>query len=325
MKPPLKKALVLTCICLASIELSLFILEQNGGLDEPDEWGARGVVAWKINDCKRLFDAHPDRYRILIVGDSRAEMAIWPEKIDNYFNNRTITYNFAFSGTGADFHAFFIIHYIIKQFQADFVIWDINYNDFNNDSYQLEQDEELNNIPMVRMHENNYSGLKTRDLMRLLLLRFSRIFRYKSVLLPPALNPYLENRREYDYRHGFWETYVNEFYSGETTTTEMEMNFALHPPAYAKYRQAIEELKAAAIPFLVVTPPHAILRYKDPAIEAVFADLGTNFFSFNGHPDLVNSSLYYNSDHLNAHGATVLTQILCEQIDPRVSALWAGS
>ena len=102
---------------------------------------------------------------------------------DMCINNKTISYNLAIEGVGIEVESFLIEQAIEKEFKPDFVIWWVTYLDFY--EHISNQDEALIfQSPMGRYHTENTTDLEFEDLCEYYLFKYSRIFRYRTTLLP---------------------------------------------------------------------------------------------------------------------------------------------
>ncbi len=318
-----KKALFVCVSILISVEFTLWIMEINDQIDEPYLWGSRNIIAFKINDCRKLFnsDENEDKIRVVAIGDSYLEAAFDPNSFDEFFNNKTISYNFGLQGCAVPFQSFIIQKLIIPKLKPDIVIWSLSVlSDFKEDS-RVEGQEKANlNNPMARYYSDNLNDITIDVLPDYLLLKLFRIYKYRLVLLPDLfdLNEDLENEIESyqdDYVRGF-DIHYERYNGAAENLTEEIVTSKMAKGRDDDFFAAINALEKEKIDFLVVTKSPYYSKTIFPEVDEIFDKLDSrNFLDLDGNLILSNSSLHYNRNHLNYYGAQVHTNYLCEKLE----------
>jgi len=304
------KAVLTALMILACIEGVLWILETNNFLDEPYHWGNRNDIPFKINQCKHLFSnpIHRDKIKVIAIGDSKSERAFDPYTFDEYFNNKTISYNFGISGCSIRFQAFLIEYIILTKLKPDFLIWVVDVpNDFKDHENQIQQDIDNLNLPMASVHRNDFTGLNFEEKFDLFLLNMLKIYQHRIYL---DLKWFID-----EYHRGLVIAY--EQYEGDNEGLHDENSTArFHKESGDIFLDTIELIENEDLDYLIVTNPHRDTRILYPPTDYLFNQLSSkNFLDLNGNEELVNNSLYYNSNHLNYYGAQIYTNLIGKKLD----------
>ncbi|MFX1503603.1 MAG: hypothetical protein ACFFDH_21765 [Promethearchaeota archaeon] len=319
------KTFVLMIFILISTEAYLWFWSEGDNI-EPYEWGSRLEIPYKVNDCYELFSNPKNRHktRVLIIGDSRPESAFYPELFDEYFNDKTISYNLAIAGTAIPVQALLINKVIIPKLKPDIIIWEISVpQDFTDDELNLELDERTLNTPMGRYYNQNTKDLDFDELCEYFLFKSSRIYRYRSNLRPDFfyLNEYektkIESFKEW-YQRGYLKHY-DSIYPSDENISEVDCIYKLHKDSVEKYFDTLEILEEKTDFFLIVTGPNRFLKLNFPEISAIFNKLSPkNYLNLNGNETFYNDDFWHNPTHLNIIGASLYTKYLYEKISNNI-------
>ena len=305
------KAIFLGIIIILNVEFGLFICEQNNILVEPYNWGNRNDIPFKINECNELFKNNPNKLKIIMVGDSRANQAFYPEQFDNYFNNETITYNLGFAGTAAIFQIFLLKHIYLPKLKPDIILWDITFNDFGNSTKHIEQNHNLFSLPMPRYYSDYKVNMTTNDYGDYYFTKFSRIYRYRSLFFPESFNI---AKYENVYLNGFLKA-DGVYETNDTAIYNRTLNFSVHPEFLQDFLEMRQFFIDSNIPHLIINPSHNHVRWITPKVQEAFISYGDEYFlDLNGNETLMYDDLYYNKDHLNFEGAQIYTKFVNEKM-----------
>lgn len=315
------KALILMIFILCFFEIYLFFWSENDNI-EPYQWGSRTEIPYKINDCYELFSnhKHKDKTRIVIIGDSRPECAFYPEICDEYFDDETISYNLAISGTGILVQSFLIQKIVIPKLKPDIIIWELSIpQDFEDNKENLELDERTLETPMGRYYTENPDKSDFEELCKYNLLKYSRIYRYRANLRPDLfyLNEY-EKRNIDNFNEWFERGHLKMSETIKTTNEnvrDVSFVYTLHEESVNKFFDTIEIMEDNTDFFLIVSGPNRYMKLVFPDITAILNKLSLkNFLNLNGNDSFYHDDLWFNPTHLNVIGATLYTKLVYEKI-----------
>lgn len=320
------KSIIFSILLLITIDI-LFIIPENENLfEEPYDWGNRGDIPFKINECKSIFAENQGKLKIIVIGDSRGQQALWSQELDKKFDNQTITYNLCFAGTGALFQISLLQEIFLPQLQPDIVIWDLSFNDFGDTPVQNEQNRELFSLPRARYYTNYKINMTSEEQISYYLSKISRLYRYRSNFFPSVFRVEStkgENIAKYErtYQAGFLET-EQIFISNETDIRNLTINSPLHNETMTKFQQIRQSLQTKGIYHLIVHPAHDHQIWINKELQSLFIEFGEDFFlDLNGDSRFVNHTLYSNKDHLNSNGASLYTNLIYEKIQVQVNLM----
>ncbi len=315
------KALFLAFIIIMGLETCLYIMEVSGLLPEPYEWGNRPDIPYKFNECQELFTQNSGKLKVVTVGDSRPELAFDPFFFDALFTNKTISFNLASSGTKIKFQSLYIQKMIIEKMQPDVLIWDVSYWEFYYADPSRTNEEEILNFPETRFYAENTQGLDFFGLLNYYLYRYSKIYRYKSLLWPDSMKSQnLKNFPPYD--RGFWRSEVVSYQSGESGIIPFQAlseGKTYNAEANQMFLDTLDYLLEKNITVLVVYGPYNHKKIVFPELDATFSTLPSDMFlDLNGNESLMDDSLSHNAFHLNKYGAQIYTQFVYDKIHDRI-------
>jgi hypothetical protein len=312
------KAIILSIIMLFSSEYMLAYMQEKDYLGEPYEWGNRNIIPTKINLAKKLFSANPDRIPVVVVGDSRVERALDPCKFDDFFNNKTITYNIGIPGTGIQAQTA-IIKAILKRCNPSFIIYDISLDDFTNHPFILQEDNVTLSTTMGRYYNRDCINCSIDDYLSHITLGRSSLYQYRRQILPKWLNPTPIKEHESSlyfasYQGFVWSNENNHKPTGNEVY-DVVIDYQLHPTSRELFLKTIQSFNNVNITFLIVNGPHCYQRRVAPDVQHILEELPIeNYLNLNGNYSLANSLLYYDSNHLNYDGAQLYTEYVCNKL-----------
>ncbi len=325
-KKDLIKSFAVCLIFLISGECLFWGLDASGIIGVPYDWGSRNLVAFKINECRRLFNQNPNKFKIIGIGDSMMEMGLNPILLDSLFDGNTITYNLGLAGVAVRFESLYLQKVIFQEIKPDFVIWEVNNVDFWDWVPANEQDNLLLESPAGIYYSGNMSGLNFDESINQFLMKYSYLYRYHSYFIPPfyessANNLYL------DYQRGFLNTTGSSISTGETTISDepgIISESAGYPITFSEqaktlFYEVLSQITNAGIGFLIIYGPFMHKHIVFPALDNIFASLSeSDFLDFNGNESLMADELYYNDLHLNSQGSSIYTNFTFEKIKNRI-------
>ncbi len=325
-KKELLKSFTFCILFIISSEITFWGLEAGGIIGEPYEWGSRNIVAHKINECRRLFNQNPNKFKIVAVGDSMIEMGLNPLLLDSFFENKTITYNLGLAGVAIRFESLYIQKVILQTIKPDFIIWQVNHVDFWDWVPANEQDDLLLESPMGRFYSGNMEGLNFDERINQFLLGSSHLYRYHNYLIPPID----QNSAYYSYPtypRGHLDLSGNFLNTGETTISDepgIVSEAGGYPITFSEeaktlFLNIINLFINNGIGYLIIYGPFMHKHIVFSLIDNIFAGLPESaFLDLNGNESLMADELYYNYLHLNSQGSTIFTNFTFEKIRNRI-------
>ena len=300
------KALTLAVLILVSIEGALWILEDNDYFGEPYLWGSRNIVAYHINECKDLFSQpeHKGKLKVVSIGDSFCVTGFNPFRFDKYFNESTISYNFGIMGSAIRSQAFYIEKVIIPKITPDAIIWVVNSPmDFTSLNKTLKEDMFNFNSPMARYYDNDISNMTLEEYYDMLLLKFSRLYKYRSTIIPEWLNPELKAEiekyertrpRGFKYTYGIYEDNPPDFriFISKVPYDTFAEN---------RFKEVINLFEEKELTYLIVSNPHYYKYVGYNYTNQLFKQLPEkHFLNFNNlNTTFCNNIYYFDILHLN--------------------------
>ena len=312
------KSLAFALIILAGFELTLTILESNNQLEEPYDWRNRLDIGYKINQCIQLFKENPEKIKVLVIGDSRVQQALWSRKFDSYFNNRTITYNLAFPATGTLFQSYLLRYVGLPKMKPDVLIWDFSHTDVENTTFQINENSVIFGLPASRYYFDYTCNITLNEAIDYFLMKTFRIYRYRTLfyynqIVDLALNLF-ENG--FLFNNGTYHDTHTQLYNVTTFSPDL--------PTLTEINETRRCLIEKNILHLVISPPHNYARFVNVAIQQIYNQFGQQYFlDLNGNESLTPDVLYYNEGHLNPAGAEIYTRFVCEKLNASINALIA--
>ncbi|GAB4323707.1 MAG: hypothetical protein Kow0069_28910 [Promethearchaeota archaeon] len=312
------KGAILAIILLGVVELTFRSLEARGALGEPYDWGSRNRIPFKLNEARRLFNSNPGKLRVVMLGDSRPELAFDPFQFDDAFNDTTIAYNLAESGTGVRFQAAYLRHVVLPVLHPDIVVWEINNNDFKQDPPHDQQEAHVLSQPGMRFHSGDLSGASLKEMVKWLLSKVSTAYHHRRDLQPaefPGSEESYEKIYGSIYERGYWDSRRKGCDSGLDRMINVTHNLRVHPNAAAAFLEALNLLERRGVQFVVVYGPFNHYRHDVPEIRELLNHVpDSRLLELNGEPSLADDGLYYNPFHLNAYGASIYTSFVIEKV-----------
>ncbi|MFX1383496.1 MAG: hypothetical protein ACFFBP_13725 [Promethearchaeota archaeon] len=315
------KTLILILIFLTSVEIYIWFWSKGDKI-EPYEWGSRLDITYKINECYDLFTnrEHKDKTKIVIIGDSRPECAFYPKLCDDYFDDKTISYNLAIAGTAIRVQSLLIQKVIIPKLNPDVIIWELTLpQDFADDEQTEKEEDNIMRTSMGRYYTGNTRGLDFEETCFYYLFKYSRIYRYRSNIRPNLfyLNEYEKAKIAYYedwYERGYFKHYdivsdINQSFS------EVEHVYKLNEDSVDEFFETIEFIEENTDYFLVINGPVLYQKSIYPDIYTILNKLSPkNFLDLNGDELFDYDELWLNHYHLNICGATLYTRLVYEQL-----------
>lgn len=317
------QSLVLTLTILILLEGSLGILEMTNSLPEPYEWGSRQIISWKINECRKLFSQpeHKNKIKVVIVGDSKPQVSFDPHFMDNYFNNITISYNLGFRGIGMRMYSILIQDLIIPKISPDLLVWELNTHDFVDENFTNRDENFSLTSPMGRYYYQYTEGLDFEGLLEYYLLKYSRIYRYRSIILPSFLyfdSVTLSDIKTYEetYDRGFLRRWGKYNGSQPLKIRNMTIQRKFLEEGESLFFQTKNAIEAHNISLLIVHGAYRHLKVTYPRFDAILNTLNfDNFLDLNGNETFLDNGLYSpDGKHLNHLGAKVYTSFVCKKL-----------
>lgn len=316
------KAIAITFIIFFSVERFLFILDSNNLIDEPYLWGNRSEIAYKLNKCKELFNnpKHKNKLKILIVGDSVGELAFDPFKFDNLSENKTISYNLCITQTAVRFQSFFIKKVIIPKFEPDFIIWTLTIPyDFADIENVNKYEAELLNSKIVRYYNIDFRGLNAIDFFDLLLIKISRIYKFRFSFLPEQflltsdLDGIIEDYENL-YKRDFWRSF-RVYDEDNESMHDVYIDMKFHNESEILFFNTLDFIEYHDTRFLVVVNPARNMNIVYPPVDELFNKLESEkILNLNGNESFMDNNLNHNINHLNYYGAQLYTEFIYRKI-----------
>ncbi len=325
------KSLLFCLLILVAIDNILRVLDAEGVLWEPSEWGNRPEIATKLNKCMDLFNRNDAKFKIVFVGDSTTEIGIDPVLLDSFFNNETISYNFGIAGTSPRFQSVYFEKVILPKLKPDFVIWSVNPSDFWDSIPTNEFDNAILRTPMGRYYTGDGSGLDFFGQVNQFLFQNSPLYRYRGYFVPPWLDfSIYRGLIANPYTNGYWTTDIKAYSSNDTTI----LNIPGILPSWEGYPVSFNNLSADrmvetlnliqtnGLDYLVVYGPFNHFNYTFPELDYVLGSLTQErFLDLNGNETLMWDDLYNTIHHLNKDGAQILTRFIYEKLADRIESV----
>ncbi|MFX0100378.1 MAG: hypothetical protein ACFFCS_12420 [Candidatus Hodarchaeota archaeon] len=298
------KSFFLLLLVVSGFEITLLILEKGEILPEPYDYGAYQDIPFKFNEAQSLFSQNPDKIKIAILGDSRPRCGIDPHYIDEYFDNKTITYNLGIRGINFKVHYFMLEYLVLNRLHPDIILWDIQQFDF----IYSERDEDIMSLPIVGYHIIGYTP---------------RIYRYRSLFTPSFLNltadaNAIKTRLSKEYERGYFQWEYTNYTSPYSSMTVVQVDINIDASYKEAFFKSVNALENSGTPYLVLQGPYDCIRYENDEALSQFGLVQNQYWiDMNGNEDLMDETFYYNPLHLCHEGAEKYTQFICEALDDR--------
>ncbi|MHA2243974.1 MAG: hypothetical protein ACXADY_03315 [Candidatus Hodarchaeales archaeon] len=318
------KSILIMIILLSAVEGLLWVLEDKNDLPEPYAWGSRPVVTYKINQCKELFSRRENqgKIKILLIGDSRAQTSFDPHFCDIYFRNLTISYNLGITGFAINAASLVIQKVVIPKIRPDIIIWQIGAYDFIKNHTSNEGDRIAEMSPNGRYYDNNIEGLDLEGYCEFLLFKYSRIFRYRSVLIPSFLNFDSSLEDNLDLYSGLFDRGYRRRYQilkdvQPTKFLNITVTNEYDEEAESLFLETKDSMIKSDIKFLLVYGPFRNKRMIFPRLDSIFDTFPSdNLINLNGNETFLLNRLYVEDKiHFNQIGAKLHTEIVCKKIE----------
>ena len=299
------------------LEATLYGLDNMKRLKEPENWGTRPVIPYKIDKCLELFNQNPGKLKVVMIGDSMPELAFNPILFDAYFDNKTISYNLALSGTPMSFQGRFISDVVLNRIHPDLVLISTTIYDMTISNDNTKEAEELFSQPMAHFYFQNTSGMDENELLSYNLEKSWLTYRYRSVIFESLLN--LNPISDFD--KYFIRGCANRTQRMVGNTTKEYINelyapWALDMEGVNNWQYAIGNLTEKGVQYLIVGHPYNHDRINNPEFNALLdAYPEDRVLDLNGNLTLSPDYLWHNSNHLNSEfGAPIYTRFVSEKL-----------